>query len=329
VECGRVRVAEAVKDLGFTEKLSAIRRDWGMTANPAVRLDVLVRVGKFDPMLGAGAPLRSGGEPDLLFRALRGGFRVVNASEVWVDHLGLRKHGEESRRLVRGYAFRTGAPLFEHIRAGDAAALRVYVGFVAANARRACANLVRGKRPDGLGYLLFFVAGALEQKQAVGRSRGGRNTKIHALAAAKGRLIAILLAGGQAHDCLIAERFIRRVKPSKRMLGDKASTRRIARGAQRPRNQACHPNQPFPFNKCLYNLRWRIERAFNRLKDFRRVATRYARTKLLGLCLPRRRSCLVDLMSLDPSTIRGSCAACSTIPVIKNAGMTDLVSKAV
>ena len=30
-----------------------------------------------------------------------------------------------------------------------------------------------------------------------------------------------------------------------------------------------------------------------------------------------------------PSTIRGSCAACSTIPVIKNAGMTDPVSMAV
>ena len=40
-----------------------------------------------------------------------------------------------------------------------------------------------------------------EQKQAVGRSRGGRNTKIHALADAKGRLIAILLTGGEAHDC--------------------------------------------------------------------------------------------------------------------------------
>ena len=37
-----------------------------------------------------------------------------------------------------------------------------------------------------------------EKKQAVGRSRGGRNTKIHALADAKGRLIAILLTGGEA-----------------------------------------------------------------------------------------------------------------------------------
>src|SRR6476659_10290215 len=37
-----------------------------------------------------------------------------------------------------------------------------------------------------------------EQKQAVGRSRGGRNTKIQALADAKGRLLAILLTGGEA-----------------------------------------------------------------------------------------------------------------------------------
>src|SRR3954462_2430914 len=61
-----------------------------------------------------------------------------------------------------------------------------------------------------------------EHKQAVGRSRGGRNTKIHALADAKGRLLAILLTGGEAHDCPVAERLIRRAKPAKRMLGDKA-----------------------------------------------------------------------------------------------------------
>jgi len=56
----------------------------------------------------------------------------------------------------------------------------------------------------------------------VGRSRGGRNTKSHALADAKGRLIAILLTGGEARDCPVAERLIRRVTPPKRMLGDKA-----------------------------------------------------------------------------------------------------------
>jgi hypothetical protein len=66
------------------------------------------------------------------------------------------------------------------------------------------------------------AGGKGEQTQAIGRSRGGRNTKIHALADIKGRLIAVLLTGGEAHDCPVAERLIRRVKPSKRMLGDKA-----------------------------------------------------------------------------------------------------------
>lgn len=46
--------------------------------------------------------------------------------------------------------------------------------------------------------------------------------------------------------------------------------------------------QPFAFNKRLYKLRWRIEAAFNRLKDFRRIATRYdklALNYLASVCL--------------------------------------------
>jgi len=50
------------------------------------------------------------------------------------------------------------------------------------------------------------------------------------------------------------------------------------------------PNRKHPlhFNKRLYKLRWRIESAFNRLKDFRRIATRYdrlARNYLASVCL--------------------------------------------
>ena len=133
-----------------------------------------------------------------------------------------------------------------------------------------------------------------EQKQAVGRSRGGRNTKIHALADAKGRLIAILLTGGEAHDCPVAERLIRRVKPPKRMLGDKAYDSAELRDELDERGtKPVIPNrsnrkQPFSFSKRLYKLRWRIESAFNRLKDFRRIATRYdrlARNYLASVCL--------------------------------------------
>ena len=41
-------------------------------------------------------------------------------------------------------------------------------------------------------------------------------------------------------------------------------------------------------SKRLYKLRWRIESAFNRLKDFRRIATRddrLARNYLASVCL--------------------------------------------
>jgi transposase len=133
-----------------------------------------------------------------------------------------------------------------------------------------------------------------EQKQAVGRSRGGRNTKIHALADAKGRLLAILLTGGQAHDYPVAKRLIRRVAPPKHMLGDTAYDGDGLRQELDQRGTKPvipnHPNRkhPLSFNKRLYKLRWRIESAFNRLKDFRRIATRYdrlARNYLASVCL--------------------------------------------
>jgi transposase len=133
-----------------------------------------------------------------------------------------------------------------------------------------------------------------EKKQAIGRSRGGRNTKIHALADAKGRLIAILLTGGEAHDCPVAQRLLRRVKPSKQTIGDKAYDSAELREELGERGtKPVIPNktnrkQPFSFNKRLYKLRWCIESAFNRLKDFRRIATRYdklACNYLASVCL--------------------------------------------
>jgi transposase len=128
----------------------------------------------------------------------------------------------------------------------------------------------------------------------VGRSRGGRNTKIHALADAKGRLIAILLTGGDAQDCPVAGRLIHRVDTAEHMLGDKAyDSAELREELDEQGTKPVIPNrsnrrQPFSFNKRLYKLRWRIEAAFNRLKDFRRIATRYdrlARNYLASVCL--------------------------------------------
>jgi len=78
------------------------------------------------------------------------------------------------------------------------------------------------------------------------------------------------------------------------MLGDKAyDSAELRAGLDARGTKPVIPNrsnrkQPFSFSKRLYKLRWRIESAFNRLKDFRRIATRYdrlARNYLASVCL--------------------------------------------
>ena len=78
------------------------------------------------------------------------------------------------------------------------------------------------------------------------------------------------------------------------MLGDKAydsaelREQLDKRGTKPVIPNRCNRKQPFSFSKRLYKLRWRIESAFNRLKDFRRIATRYdrlARNYLASVCL--------------------------------------------
>jgi len=168
--CGKVQVPPELWERGFTESFEAKERewrgryppfgqDWGITANMSMRRDVVQKLGSFDPFLGAGSPLRSGGEPDLIFRVLKAGLKVVNANEVVVDHLGVRPYGEAASKLMRGYGFGTGAALFKHVRVGDRAALALYLRFLRQNLVRIGGSVLRTGRPTGLGYLLGFVSG--------------------------------------------------------------------------------------------------------------------------------------------------------------------------
>jgi len=78
------------------------------------------------------------------------------------------------------------------------------------------------------------------------------------------------------------------------MLGDKAYDSAELRedlherGTKSVIPNRCNRKQSFSFNKRIYKLRWRIESAFNRLKDFGRIATCYdrlARNFLASVCL--------------------------------------------
>jgi putative transposase len=119
------------------------------------------------------------------------------------------------------------------------------------------------------------------QKQAIGRSRGGRTTKIHAVANASGRLIAFDLTPGQMGDVRSAEGLIEKLPKAAQVLADTAYDSDkfreflIARGS----TPVIKPNPTRkkvpPFDKASYKGRNVIERAFSHLKDWRRVATRY------------------------------------------------------
>lgn len=122
-----------------------------------------------------------------------------------------------------------------------------------------------------------------ERSQAIGRSRGGRTTKVHALTDEQCRPLAFVLTGGQVADCTAAEALLD-VLPDCRILhADKGyDTNAIRRTVEA---RGAFPNIPPKSNRrwksCfspfLYRGRNAIERMFARLKDFRRIATRYNR----------------------------------------------------
>jgi transposase len=118
--------------------------------------------------------------------------------------------------------------------------------------------------------------------QAIGPSRGGQTTKIHALTDVLGRPGVLLLTPGNASDVRTAPEVlaeapgrIRRLSADKGYdadwlrvdLRDKGITPIIPGKRDRKRK--------IRHDKRRYRERWRVEATFCRLKDFRRIATRY------------------------------------------------------
>ena len=76
-------------------------------------------------------------------------------------------------------------------------------------------------------------------KQAIGRSRGGRTTKIHALADRLCRPIAFLLTGGQVADCIAADTLLDQMPATEILHGDKGYDSDAVR--RRSRTRALRP----------------------------------------------------------------------------------------
>lgn len=119
--------------------------------------------------------------------------------------------------------------------------------------------------------------------QALGRSRGGFSTKVHLAVESLGLPLEIHLSPGQAADITHAETLLGDHRPEA-VLGDKgydsdAFAQAVAdRGAEvviPPRSNRVAPRE---YDEVVYKERNKVERCINRLKQFRRVATRYEKT---------------------------------------------------
>ena len=115
----------------------------------------------------------------------------------------------------------------------------------------------------------------------MGRSRGGLTTKIHAIVDACGLPILLKLSEGQAHDGRSAQDMLGSVGRGDILLADRAYDSNAlretlaARGARANVRAMPQRLNPPVFSKRLYRKRNLVERFFNKLKQFRAVATRY------------------------------------------------------
>jgi Transposase and inactivated derivatives len=120
--------------------------------------------------------------------------------------------------------------------------------------------------------------------QAIGRSRGGLSTKIHALVDALGNPLAFHLTGGQAHDLDGADVLLPAMTADT-LLADKAydADARVLNRLKEAEKTAVIPPKanridPRDYDKDTYKARHLIENFFCKLKLYRAIATRYDKT---------------------------------------------------
>ena len=120
------------------------------------------------------------------------------------------------------------------------------------------------------------------------------NSKLHAVCDGQGRPLIMLLSEGQMSDYKGAAMMLPALPNAKELLGDKGYDADWFRNALAERGiAACIPSKsnrkiPIEHDPTLYRQRHRIENMFGRLKDWRRIHTRYdrcAHTFMSAICI--------------------------------------------
>ena len=131
-----------------------------------------------------------------------------------------------------------------------------------------------------------------DNDQAIGRSRGGLTTKLHAAVDEKGRPIKLILSKGNLNDITLAPQLLDGLTLAHCfILADRGyDSRDFVQRIEEADGIAVIPSRctvrnPRNYDKQLYKCRNQVERFFNRMKQFRRFATRYEKTAKSFLAL--------------------------------------------
>ncbi|MFT8655142.1 MAG: IS5 family transposase [Acetobacter papayae] len=118
----------------------------------------------------------------------------------------------------------------------------------------------------------------------IGRTKGGLNSKLHAVCDSEGRPVRLHLTAGQVSDFKGADVLLADLPDeTEEVIGDRGyDSNKIRQSLAERKISACIPPKKNRKSKPLYNWhlykkRHLIENMFAKLKDWRRVATRYDR----------------------------------------------------
>ena len=126
------------------------------------------------------------------------------------------------------------------------------------------------------------MAGKKTANKAVGRTRGGLNTKLHTIVDGLGNPVEFLLSGGNDHGSIHAIELLERIEIcDSNILADRAYGAKKIRsyisehGASYVIPPQSNISHPWPVDWWLYKERHLVECFFQKLKWFRRIATWY------------------------------------------------------
>ena len=157
--------------------------------------------------------------------------------------------------------------------------------------------------PDGTVIRAHqHAAGAAggQADQAPGRSAGGFSTKIHALTDALGYPVRIILTAGQVHDSVPAKELLRE-QPAEYVIADRAYDSddligfKISQGSVPVIPSRRNRKQPREYDRHIFRERHLVEIFFNKIKHYRRIATRYEKTAKSFLTMVLIACCMVRI----------------------------------